>query len=96
MGVKVQCPDCGRTANVREVHLGRTIRCNQCQGTYVAETLDDEPRAEASATAHDDDAGPAPAAKAARASATAPEADTTAQPPAKRARASATCRSVRT
>jgi WD40 repeat protein len=37
MAVQVQCPQCEKKLNIREVHLGRTIRCTGCQGTFVAE-----------------------------------------------------------
>jgi WD40 repeat protein/tRNA A-37 threonylcarbamoyl transferase component Bud32 len=35
MGLQVQCPVCHTSVRVRKSHLGRTIRCVQCLGTFT-------------------------------------------------------------
>ena len=39
-----ECPTCGRRLQVRVVHLGKTLECQHCRGTFEASDADNEPQ----------------------------------------------------
>ena len=60
MAVSITCPACRKRMKGREEHLGRKIRCPNCQNSFVAEADEDEG---AAPIAFAEDAAPAKPAK---------------------------------